>query len=49
MGKRGKTPNPLAPGFISNLVHVFLDPAPSDVVQIHSPGTSVNTETHRLG
>jgi len=35
-------------GFISNLVRVFLDPAPIDVVQIHSPGTSDNTETHRF-
>ena len=36
-------------GFVGNLVDVFLDPTPSDVVNKHGASTCDNTETHRLG
>ena len=35
-------------GFVGNLIDVLLDPAPSDVIEKHSPGTGDHAETHRL-
>ena len=36
-------------GFVGNLIDVFLDPTPGDVVDKHGASTSDYTETHRLG
>ena len=36
-------------GFVGNLIDVFIDPTPGDVMDKYSSSTSDYTETHRLG